>query len=53
MQAPFWQRYGWVVGLPRGFGSVLYKVGEVLRGFQKEGEGGFGPALIKGDFLGT
>ena len=48
-----WQHTGWVVGLPCGFGSVLYKTGEVLHGFQKEEEEGFWHALIKGDFLDT
>lgn len=38
---------------PAGFGCVLYKIGEVLPGFQKEEEEGFGHALIKGHFLGT
>lgn len=47
-----WQHTSCVVGLPCGFGSVLYKIGEVLHGFQKEEEEGFGHALIKGDFLG-
>lgn len=41
-----------MVDLPCGFGSVLYKIGEVLHGFQKEEEEVFGHALIKGDFLG-
>jgi len=43
---------GWV-GLPRGLGSVLCKIGEVLHAFQNEEEEGFGHALITGDFLGT
>lgn len=47
-----WQHTGWVVGLPCGFGSVLYKIGEVLHGFRKEEEEGFGHALTKGNFLG-
>lgn len=45
--------HGRVVVLPCGSGSMVYKVGEVLYGFQKEEQEGFGHALIKGKFLGT
>lgn len=48
-----WRHTGWAVRLPPGFGSVLYRIGEVFHGFQKEEEEGSGHVLIKGNFLGT